>query len=167
MKKVKLSEIVGLSAKLLLLTFLLGAFQVSAQEKEKRQEKIKNLKIAYFTEELNLTSAESEKFWPVYNEMEEKIKNLRKENRQQVEKLDFESETLKDEDYKKAVNAMLDNEIEEAGIKKEYFGKLAGVIGNKKAAKTFKLEKEFKEKLLRELKERPGGAGPPRQKPNR
>ena len=46
-----------------------------------------------------------------------------------------------------------------AGIKKEYFGKLATVIGYKKAAKTFKLEKDFKEKLLQELRDRP--AGPP------
>lgn len=155
----------NLGLKIALITLLMGAFQVNAQEKGKREEKIKNLKIAYFTEELNLTSAESEKFWPVYNEMEDKIKALRKESRSEVEKLDFESDSMKDEDYKKAVLGLLDNEIQEATIKKEYFGKIAAVVGNKKAAKTFKLEKEFKEKLLRELKERPGPPGGGEGKP--
>ena len=134
-------------------------------DKGKREERVKQLKIGYFTEQLNLTTAESEKFWPVYNEMEDKIKELRKSNRELSEKLDGEAEGMKDEDYKKTVKAILDNDIAEANTKKEYYDKLAAIIGSKKAARTFKLEKEFKQMILKELKERP--AGPPQPRPQR
>jgi hypothetical protein len=147
---------------LILLSLSLAVF---AQEGEmKRSEKVKQLKIAYITEELKLTVAESEKFWPVYNEMEEKMKAKRKENRKMAEEMSKNSETYTDEDFKKTVNKLFDNEIAETNLKKEYYGKIAGVIGYKKATRLLKIEKEFKKKLVKELKQRKGGGG---QRPNR
>jgi hypothetical protein len=128
---------------------------VLAQEGQmKRHEKVKQLKIAYITEELKLTVAESEKFWPVYNEMEEKIKAKRKENKKMAEEISKNSETYSDDDFKKNVNKMFDNEIAETNLKKEYYGKIAAVIGYKKATRLLKIEKEFKKKLVKELKQR-------------
>ncbi|MGV3631256.1 MAG: hypothetical protein ACO1O6_08620 [Bacteroidota bacterium] len=125
----------------------------------KRGEKVKQLKIAYITEELKLTVAESEKFWPVYNEMEEKIKAKRKENRKTAEEISKNSETYSDEDFKKTVNKLFDNEIAETNLKKEYYSKIAAVIGYKKATRLLKIEKEFKKKLVKELRQRKGGGG--------
>jgi len=42
-----------------------------------RNDKIKALKTAYITEQLELTKAEAEKFWPVYNAFEEKRSALK------------------------------------------------------------------------------------------
>ena len=39
------------------------------------------LKIAFITQRLDLTSAEAEKFWPIYNEYEVEINNLRISNK--------------------------------------------------------------------------------------
>ncbi len=41
------------------------------------REKIKAQKIAFFTQELNLTSDEAAKFWPVYNSFADEIKNIK------------------------------------------------------------------------------------------
>jgi len=38
-----------------------------------RYERLKSMKVAYITQELNLTPAEAEKFWPVYNEKYKKV----------------------------------------------------------------------------------------------
>jgi hypothetical protein len=147
-----------------LLILLSLSHSVFSQDGEmKRGEKVKQLKIAYITEELKLTVAESEKFWPVYNEMEEKMKAKRKETRKMAEEMSKNSETYTDEDFKKTVNKFFDNEIAETNLKKEYYGKIAGVIGYKKATRLLKIEKEFKKKLVKELKQRKGGG----QRPNR
>ncbi|MES2588533.1 MAG: hypothetical protein V4622_06085 [Bacteroidota bacterium] len=142
---------------LLLATFFISFGSLNAQDEPmhpKRHEKVKQLKIAYFTEQLALTSAESEKFWPIYNEMEEKIKLSRKANKKINDELSTNAETFKDEDFKRNVNKIFDNEIAETNIKKEYYTKIAQAIGYKKATKVLKLEKEFKQKLLQELKKR-------------
>ena len=52
---------------------LLGAFTCLAQgkpDKKEWQEKMKAEKVAYLTDYMNLTSAEAQKFWPVYNQAE-------------------------------------------------------------------------------------------------
>ena len=43
------------------------------------QDDIQQAKIAFFTEEISLSTAEAEKFWPVYNEHQAKKKELREE----------------------------------------------------------------------------------------
>lgn len=143
---------------IILLLFFTGislfSFSQENQNKEKRGEKIKKLKVAYFTEELNLTVAESEKFWPIYNEMEEKLKTNRKDNKKVIDEISKNVDTYTDEDYKKSVNKIFENDINQTTIKKDYYAKIAAVIGYKKATKLLKLEKEFKQKLLKELKKR-------------
>jgi hypothetical protein len=43
-------------------------------------DKFKAKKIAYITDAINLTPAEAEKFWPVYNEFEQKRFSLMEEH---------------------------------------------------------------------------------------
>ena len=70
--------------KTLIFGLLLSAAAVVAQPKmgdradlEKKKEKIEAIKVAYLTEELELTVAESQAFWPVYNERQNKEHELR------------------------------------------------------------------------------------------
>ena len=136
--------------------------QNHSKKQEVRQDKVKNLKIAFFTSELNLSVNESEKFWPVYNEMEEKLKNIRQENKKVIDQLNDNSDNMKEDEYKKGINSIFDSEIQEANIKKEYFNKISTAIGYKKAGLVLKVEKEFKHKLLDEMKGRENGSKPPR-----
>ena len=118
-----------------------------------KHEKVQQLKIAYITSELNLTSSEAEKFWPIYNEMNSKLKSTRKEKKKIIQELNEKSETLKDEDIKKRLNSIFDSEISEVNITKEYNFKIAAIIGYKKSAKLLNLEQEFRRELLKRLKE--------------
>jgi hypothetical protein len=132
------------------------------------QEKVEQLKIAYFTKELNLTTSEAEKFWPIYNEMENKIKEIRKNRRKIAKNLQQNGDSLSADVVKKNTIAIFDSEISEINVKKEYYNKIGDAIGYKKASKVYKVEMEFKKKLLHKLKEErgngggPGGNRPPR-----
>lgn len=70
--------------KYLLIPFLLFTMQIFAQEVEPQDAQpqganaqiIETLRTAYITKELNLTSEEAQKFWPVYNEYAGEIKKV-------------------------------------------------------------------------------------------
>ena len=132
------------------------------------QEKVEQLKIAYFTKELNLTTSEAEKFWPIYKEMEGKIKEIRKNRRKIAKNLHQNGDSLAVDVVKKNTIAIFDSEIAEINVKKEYYNKIGDAISFKKASKVYKVEMEFRKKLLQKLKEErgngggPGGNRPPR-----
>ena len=76
MKKITLALILLISLPALLINAQ-GRPRVSPET----QEKFRSMKIAYFTEELEFTSQEAEKFWPIYNEYEKKKSDLHGERR--------------------------------------------------------------------------------------
>lgn len=118
-----------------------------------KKDKIEELKIAYITKELNLSISEAEKFWPIYNEMNKNIREVRKGKKKIEKEIREAAEKITEEELKTKLNAILDSEIKEAQLKKEYTEKIAAVIGYKKAVKLLKIEQEFKRELLNRLKE--------------
>ena len=65
---------------ILIIFLALGCFQgVNAQEaNDAKAEKIQALKIAFITNKLQLTPAEAQKFWPVYDQYDNEIRRLPK-----------------------------------------------------------------------------------------
>ena len=96
-----------------------------------RGEKIQALKIAFLTQKLKLTSAEAEKFWPVYNEYEEEVKGIRSGKQ--------------DDD-------VLENEQKLLNIKKKYKPKFEKILGSEKMITLYNAEKEFRNVLIKRLK---------------
>lgn len=129
---------------------------------QSKKEKIEQLKIAFITKELDLSTEEAEKFWPVYNEMADELKEERKSRKKLSKDLKDNYDALSEGDVKKKTIEILDSEIHEAELKKEYTEKIADVIGFKKATKLLSLEQRFKRELLNKLKEnqRPPQHGP-------
>jgi len=124
--------------------------------KEKR-EKIEALKISFITTELALTPEESEKFWPIYNEMESKIKTEKKNQRKIEQELRVNHSTLTEAENKTKVLSLFDSEQKEISIKREYYSKIGDKIGYSKSTKLLSLEQKFKRELMSQLgKERKG-----------
>ncbi len=119
----------------------------------KKRERVKQLKIAYFTEELGLTSEEAEKFWPIYNEMNDKIQVQKKKTKAATREIKNNIDTMSDAEIEAKMNEALDARIKEAELQKEYLAKIGDVIGYKKAAKVVSLEAQFKRELLKRLAE--------------
>ena len=49
-----------------------------AERQNERKENIEAMKIGFLTKKLDLTPEEAQKFWPVYNQYSDKMKELRK-----------------------------------------------------------------------------------------
>ena len=119
---------------LILIVFNAAFFAGKAQDDEsKKAEKIQALKIAFITQKLELTSAEAQKFWPIYSQYEIEMKQLLLE-RKNVDVIESDEGLL--------------------NIRKKYRPEFIRVIGQPRMNKLFNAEQEFRGVLLRHLQNR-------------
>ena len=143
------------------LLFATNSFAQDDENNKEKDDKIEALKVGFITKELNLTSTEAEKFWPVYNEMDGKLKEIRQSNRKINQDLRESEEKISNDDAKKKLNTLFENDQKELDLKKEYSEKFIKIIGEKRTLKLLSLEHEFRRVLLERLKDRrDGGPGP-------
>jgi len=125
------------------------------QGMEDRIERVKALRVAYISEKLNLTTDEAQRFWPVFNQFDDKMDGLHKQKRQLMFKLrpenasrlsEKETTILMDEDDR------LEEEIQ--NNRRQLVKNLQGVIPNQKILMLRQIEVEFKQKLLNQMKNR-------------
>ncbi|MFM9946663.1 MAG: hypothetical protein ACKV1O_01875 [Saprospiraceae bacterium] len=132
-----------------------GFGQVLDDEMERPGDKVQAARVAYITRWLNLTTQESERFWPLYNEYEgemEKIRAKYKPFKRPEDMTDAEAERL--------IVSRFEMEQELLALKREYFQKFKTAIPTRKIVQFTIAEKEFRKELLRKMREngpqRPG-----------
>ena len=135
--------------KLMMTTMLMAAIfssnifaqapQQPPQSPENKGEKIEALKIAFISQQLNLTTQEAQKFWPVYNQFHGDMKTL-----QQNFKPDVNGQLTAEQ--------QLDFEQKKLDLKKKYKSQFEGALGKDKVNQLYNLEKQFRDKL-KELRE--------------
>ena len=142
----------------LLISTGLFAQKQNGEGQRQNHEKIKALKTAHITEQLNLSSSEAEKFWPVYNEFDNKLMTLRvKEKNEVMGKLrNGGIDALTDEEANTIIDKMLVMKTSELEYRKELVSNLRKVLPPKKIIKLQRAEESFKRMLLERLKERRG-----------
>jgi hypothetical protein len=112
-------------------------------------ERIKALWTAYLTQELELSSDESAKFWPIYNEYKQKEKELQ-QKRIKPGSLQSMTEAEIDNYFKQEWS----NDEKIIELKRQFYPKLKTAIPSYKIVKIPAAEREFKKKLLRMMQER-------------
>jgi hypothetical protein len=141
---------------ILIISIMLSSMQfVSAQRfgDGERGERIKALWVAFVTQELELTSDESAKFWPIYNEFIEKERELQKSKRRLAKKSPSDmSETEVDAYF----NQLMTVEEQIVALKRSYYPKLKTAIPAGKIIKLPAIEREFKKKLIKLIQEKRG-----------
>lgn len=149
---------------LLISFFVLGFYYAKAQvpiENKKapnqstmhdKREKVEAMKIGYLTEQLNLSPAEAQKFWPVYNEFQQKQQQTKKSWRQ-FENGQISPDDLSDEQLNELMLARIESKIDEAQLEKQYHQKFIDVLGIPKTAQLYKAENDFKRELLKQIRD--------------
>jgi hypothetical protein len=133
---------------ILILTLLTGIFSMSfAQENQPvndmaKQERIKALYVAYVTQQLALTPDEAQKFWPVHTQFENDLKGV---------KMDLPE---------------LDKQQVRLDIKKRYQDNFNKIIGTNRCERFFRMDGEFKRKLMDRVQKQGNNPPRPNQRPN-
>lgn len=123
------------------------------KQAEEKKAKVKAMKIAWITESLKLTPNESENFWPLYNEYQDKKEASNKGYRDKIKDVKkVAPEALTPQQADAMIDANLTHDQELLDLKKTYSVKLKNVIGSVKLVRLFEAEKEFNKLLLEKLK---------------
>ena len=114
------------------------------------RERIEAQRIGFITQKLNLSSEEATKFWPIYND----YKNSLKEMKDDFERPDLMSIT--DDEASAIIDRHFQQEQKRMDLQKNLVAQLRKVISPRKIILLQASEREFNRELLRKA----GGFGP-------
>lgn len=134
----------------------------SEQDRKQGADRINAAKVAFFTQQLDLSVVEAEKFWPIYNEYNKEVEQARAGIRGAMMKMNDPNK--KADELKAALKEYTDSQKKEAQLTENYINKLMRVMPVEKVAKVFTTEDMFRMQLLYQFRQGgPGGNGAPGQ----
>lgn len=115
---------------------LVGIGTVKGQDQD-RFKQIEAAKIAYITKELQLSPKEAERFFPLYNQYHREMRTLvnrkhSKDNRKG--EIEYDAEIVE--------------------LKKRYRDQFVPIINPQRASRFFEVEREFREELMKVIRDR-------------
>jgi Spy/CpxP family protein refolding chaperone len=144
---------------ILLISIIFTQSVIYAQVSKAKREKIKELKIAFLTEKMQLTSDEAAKFWPVYNAFEQKKHDQKRYYRSKVNEVfgisknePVNIDKYTNEQIQQVLELQLQMHEKQLQLEKEYYAALKEILPVKKIFLLHQAEKEFKKKMLQEIK---------------
>jgi len=119
-----------------------------------KAEEIESLKIAFFTQKLDLSPEEAKVFWPIYNSMQAEQDALRKERMQKM--ISFRKTTEIDDLTDAQVQSLIISEFDfkqrDLNLDKKYYNKLKSSLPIKVVGKFYRAQEGFKRELLNRYK---------------
>ncbi len=136
-----------------LFLFVLLGIDASAQQRrptEEEMNQIRAAKVAFITNRLNITAEQSEKFWPVYNEFDDKRREFRREQRRIMN--EKRKAGTVDEQALNNLREVQDLKQKELDLEGEYQSRFLRVISPSQVEELYKAEKTFNDMLLQRLR---------------
>ncbi len=119
-----------------------------------KEDKIWALKVAFFTQKLDLNSDEAQRFWPVYNAFQAELKLLRKSRKNLLQETSENLESLSEKEIDSAMEDEMNLIQKEIDLRRKYHPQFKSVISIRKTALLYKAEEQFKRRLLEEIQKK-------------
>lgn len=107
-------------------------------------------KMAFFTDKLQLSSEEFQNFWPLFTQFEKEQRQIRLKYRTKRTAFKY----MTDDEAEAFIENNFKMEEEILSLKKDYYSKFRKVMPVRKLAMVNKVNREFKEEILKQLRER-------------
>jgi hypothetical protein len=142
----------------IILFFTTFSFYAQNEKTDEKREKVKAYKISFLTTELELSSTEAEKFWPIYNAFDDKQFELRHEKmKMYLSKLDDESiGAMSEKEAASLLSQMESADKELYLLRDKYNSNIKKILSAKKILKLKKSEDDFNKKLLKQYRDKAG-----------
>jgi hypothetical protein len=121
-------------------------------------EKLTAYKIAFFTKNLNLTPAEAEKFWPLYNDFSARKNKLQADRLLLMRYAAQNEANMSEAEIASTADKLTQSFADEAAMVVSFNDNLKKVLPPAKVIKLYQVENQYKQQLLRELNQRRQGA---------
>lgn len=134
---------------ILILTAISCSLAYAQPHKRNLEERVETMRVAFITQRIDLSAAQSQAFWPIYNEYRAAQKALRREHRKarRIEEItEAEAEVL--------LQKHLERSVKEQELKRRYLQEVRTVLSAKQVLQLLNAEKEFKRQLVKRIQER-------------
>ena len=125
-----------------------GCHQFNTAQSKEDIEKIKTLKVAYFTEHLAFSPEEAEKFWPIYNQHETVQMEMYTYMRKNMNHRMLKAAELSESEAAQKLSEYLSKKSHEEASLQKMFKALKGVLPAKKALALVHVEEGFRRHLM-------------------
>ena len=116
------------------------------------RERVRAEKVAFLTEQVDLTESEAQVFWPIYNQIQKEQREAFEAVRKAYEAMEKglqEGKTGKE--MEKLVNAYVDAKDKNEGIETKYLNKLMKALPAEKVARYYVAEEKFRHQQIGRL----------------
>ena len=137
---------------LILLAFLYTTASISAQDFENENEKVQEMRMKFYNEQLQFTEAEKQSFWPLFEQFKKEEQNLKNQF-----KPDQRFELMSDAQAEEFILKSLDHEEKLVELKRQYVKKMMEVIPVRKVAMLNRTERQFKYMILNDFRKKRQG----------
>lgn len=129
-----------------------------------QQGRVEALRVAFFTRKIELTTAEAQVFWPVYNAYQAELKAEKQKSRMERFIARQNINDISDSELEKVVDNYLLSKERELAISRKYHTRFKQILPIRKVAKLYVAEKQFTMLLIKGAQEnrgtgRAGGRG--------
>jgi Spy/CpxP family protein refolding chaperone len=118
-------------------------------EREQWMTQMRQYKRTYFTKELELSRDQQNKFYPLYEEMEDQINKINDDARS-MEKRVGEMTNPSDLEYEKATEAVYDSAVRCAQLERDYMDKFQNILSRKQLFKLKSVERKFSREVMKQ-----------------
>jgi hypothetical protein len=137
----------------------LWAGEILAQTEE-QIERFNRERETFFTEELELTDAEAEAFWPLYNDFHHRKTRIHEDEMNTHHYTQKNIENLSEAEIIETLEKIQGLETERFELEQEYYHKkFPEVLPPNKVLKLYRVEWEFRRHLIREIRGHDGQGG--------
>jgi len=143
----------------LFISLFTGLKMTAQDDKPDKRAQLESQKIAFITNKLNLSVSEAQKFWPVYNEFQQKNQEIIIKRRQLLARLRNKSGQLSDDELIKISDQYIQLQTDESKIAVEYHARFKQVLPISKVVEYYKAEEQFKIWLLNQVRRKQGPGG--------
>lgn len=116
------------------------------------REKLESARIALITERLDLDPETAQKFWPIYNQVKDEERTLRREEMQMRRTLD--PDQLNDTEAKEQLNNYFELKENLLALEKQAAKSYQEILTPKQVLQLFKAEADFRNMVLEKMGER-------------
>ena len=133
---------------------ILVLFSSAAFAQNPNREKLTAYKIAFFTRKLNLTPHEAEKFWPLYNDYQDRKAQIQQERVQLNRRVNQEGSTLSEKELAAAGDKLIELQVAETELAVAFHKQLKVALPPAKVIKVYQAENQYRMQLLNQLQQR-------------
>lgn len=122
---------------------------LSGAQREKYVAEIRQYKHEYLAKELELTREQQREFFPVYDEMEDRMMKLNGETRD-LERRTLDKANASETELSAAAQAVFSQRLKEGQIEMTYFEKFSKILNNRQILRLKNTERKFTQRLMKQ-----------------